>query len=67
MCAYAMQGTEDQVVDVSHGWKLHSLAKRPSQALFLEGHTHDDIESSAEYIPSLQRFLTEVFGDDAKY
>lgn len=62
-----MQGTEDQVVDVSHGRKLHSLAQRPSQALWLEGYTHDDIESSTEYIPSLRRFLTEVFGDDAKY
>ena len=62
-----MQGTSDEVVDVIHGRTLHSLAQRPSQALWLHGHTHDDIESSKEYLPALQRFMTEVFGDDLKY
>lgn len=64
---YAVQGTEDQVVDIRHGRMLHSLARNPSQPLFLEGYTHDDIESSKEYVPTLRRFMTEVFGADVKY
>ena len=62
-----MQGTEDQVVHVSHGRMVHSLAQNPSQPLFLEGYTHDDLESSNEYVPTLKRFMTEVFGEDMKY
>ena len=61
------QGTEDEVVDISHGRMLHSLAQRPSQPLFLDGYTHDDLESSNEYVPTLRRFLTEVFDGDMKY
>lgn len=62
-----MQGTADEVVDIRHGRMLHSLARRPSQPLFLQGYTHDNIEASKEYVPTLRRFMTEVFGADLTY
>ena len=49
------------MIDVCHGRTLHKLAQRPSAPLFLDGYTHDDVESSPEYLPALQRFMMEIF------
>ena len=62
-----MQGTADEVVDICHGRRLHSLARRPSQPLFLHGFTHDNIEASEEYVPTLRCFMKKVFGADVAY
>jgi hypothetical protein len=35
-----LQGTEDEVIDIRHGKRLHELAKLKSQPLWAEGHNH---------------------------
>ena len=56
-----LQGTADEVIDVCHGRTLHKLAQRASMPLFLEGYTHDDVETSPDYLPALRRFMMEIF------
>ena len=58
-----VQGSADMVIDICHGRTLHKLARRPSAPLFLEGYTHDDVECSPDYVPALQRFMSEIFPD----
>jgi hypothetical protein len=38
--ASVLQGTEDEVIDIRHGKRLHELAKLKSQPLWAEGHNH---------------------------
>ena len=38
--ALLLQGTEDEVIDIRHGKRLHELAKLKSQPLWAEGHNH---------------------------
>lgn len=38
--ASLLQGTEDEVIDIRHGKRLHELAKLKSQPLWAEGHNH---------------------------
>ena len=35
-----LQGTEDEVINIRHGKRLHELAKLKSQPLWAEGHNH---------------------------
>jgi pimeloyl-ACP methyl ester carboxylesterase len=56
-----MHGTEDEVIDVVHGRKLHSLAQHPSEPLWAEGHNHQDLEMADGYLPTLKRFMREVW------
>jgi hypothetical protein len=53
-----------QVIDVSHGRQLHTLCAYPSVPLFAPGLTHQNLELSPDYVPSLRRFLQECFGED---
>ena len=62
-CDLLPQGSDDMVIDICHGRTLHKLAQRPSAPLFLEGYTHDDVECSPDYVPALQRFMSEIFPD----
>lgn len=60
-----MHGTNDQVVGVLQGRTLHALLQRPVEPLFCTGYTHNNLESSPEYLPRLRRFLAEeCFGDE---
>ena len=56
-----IHGTSDMVIDVSHGKKLHLLCRCPSQPLWAAGKGHEDVEAHEQYVPTLQRFMTEVF------
>lgn len=57
-----MQGRQDEVIPVTHGEKLHSLAKRASRPLWDPDCGHQNLEISASYQPALERFMQEVFG-----
>lgn len=38
-----IHGTEDEVIPVSHGRRLYETARRPKQALWIEGAHHNDV------------------------
>ena len=58
------QGTNDDVVHLTHGQMLHSLAKNASTPLWARGCDHQNVELSPHFLPRLRDFLTEVFGKD---
>jgi len=57
-----MHGTSDEVIDVVCGRKLAKLCKEGlgGEHLFPEGYTHQNIEASPEYLPTLQKFIQKV-------
>lgn len=58
-----LQGTADDVIDVSHGKKLVELSKRAYEPLFIEGGTHCDLEFFSEYINHLRKFIRHLEED----
>jgi len=56
-----MHGTDDDVIDIVHGKTLHKLAKNAHPPLWAEGFTHQDLEMSEGYLPSLKSFLKAVW------
>lgn len=58
---FIMHGTEDQVIDVSHGQKLYNKLPRQYRypPYFVEGADHDDVfeRDPAEYFTRLKEFL----------
>uniref|UniRef100_A0A061QKR2 Abhydrolase domain-containing protein fam108c1-like n=1 Tax=Tetraselmis sp. GSL018 TaxID=582737 RepID=A0A061QKR2_9CHLO len=55
-----LHGTEDEVIAIEHGYKLHSLCKRPWGPLWLEGYNHQNLELSPQYLPHLRSFLAQL-------
>lgn len=56
-----IHGTQDEVIDVDHGKRLHELAKNPyPKPLWANGYTHQNISTCPEYIPHIQRFLRDL-------
>mmetsp|Transcript_46875 Transcript_46875/g.119584 ORF Transcript_46875/g.119584 Transcript_46875/m.119584 type:complete len:286 (+) Transcript_46875:487-1344(+) len=55
-----LHGTEDEVIDITHGHKLHELAPQKAAPLWLEGYNHQNLETSPEYLPHLERFLARI-------
>jgi len=58
-----IHGVEDDVVHLTHGKMLHSLAKKPSEPLWAEGCDHQNVELSPLYLPRVRSFMEEVFGE----
>jgi len=52
-----MHGTQDEVVDCSHGKQLHELSKEKYEPLWLKGAGHCNLELYPEYIKHLRKFL----------
>lgn len=59
-----LHGTEDEVIDVEHSKKLHSLCKQPAEPLWAEGCNHQNLEGCPHYLRRLRAFLAECFGED---
>lgn len=55
-----MHGTEDEVVDFSHGQQLAKLAPNASLPLWAEGYNHQNLERSPHYLPALRDFLSKL-------
>lgn len=55
-----MQGTDDDVVNISHGKHLWGLCKEKYEPLWLKGRGHCDIETSPEYLPHLRKFISAI-------
>ncbi|KAG2323729.1 hypothetical protein Bca52824_006457 [Brassica carinata] len=55
-----MQGTDDKVVDISHGKQLWELAKEKYEPLWLKGGSHCNLEMFPEYLPHLRKFIGAI-------
>jgi pimeloyl-ACP methyl ester carboxylesterase len=52
-----IHGTEDEVIDISHGQAIHSSCRNPVSPLWVEGAGHNDIELFKEYLERVKRFI----------
>ncbi|KAG7591553.1 Alpha/Beta hydrolase fold [Arabidopsis thaliana x Arabidopsis arenosa] len=55
-----IHGTDDDVVNISHGKHLWGLCKEKYEPLWLKGRGHCDIETSPEYLPHLRKFISAI-------
>ncbi|XP_051117503.1 uncharacterized protein LOC127242142 [Andrographis paniculata] len=55
-----IHGTDDDVVDCSHGKQLWELSKEKYDPLWVKGGNHCDLEFYPEYIKHLKKFVSSV-------
>ncbi|KAK1291141.1 hypothetical protein QJS10_CPB17g00393 [Acorus calamus] len=55
-----IHGTDDEVVDCSHGKRLWELSKQKYEPLWLKGGNHCNLELFPEYIKHLKKFILAV-------
>lgn len=54
-----IHGTEDEVIDLSHGMAIHEKCPKAVDPLWVEGAGHNDIEIYAAYVERLKRFIND--------
>ena len=54
------QGTDDEIVDFSHGKRLWELSKEKYEPLWVDGGGHCNLETFPEYIRHLKKFLNAM-------
>lgn len=54
------QGTDDDVVDWSHGKQLWELCKEKYEPLWVKGGNHCDLELYPQYIKHLKKFISAI-------
>lgn len=52
-----IHGTDDEVIDFSHGLAMHEAAPVTVEPLWVEGAGHNDIELYGQYIDRIRRFV----------
>jgi fermentation-respiration switch protein FrsA (DUF1100 family) len=52
-----IHGTEDEVIDFSHGLAIHERCPRRVDPLWVEGAGHNDVELYGQYLERLKKFL----------
>lgn len=55
-----IHGTNDEIVDVSHGKRLWELSKEKYDPLWIQGGGHCNLETFPEYIKYLRRFVSAM-------
>ncbi|KAF3586593.1 hypothetical protein Bca52824_062734 [Brassica carinata] len=55
-----IHGTDDKVVDISHGKQLWELSKEKYEPLWLKGGSHCNLEMFPEYLPHLRKFIGAI-------
>uniref|UniRef100_A0A8C3JN43 Peptidase S9 prolyl oligopeptidase catalytic domain-containing protein n=3 Tax=Scolopacidae TaxID=8917 RepID=A0A8C3JN43_9CHAR len=53
-----IHGTEDEVIDFSHGLTLFEHCQRPVEPLWVEGAGHNDVELYGQYLERLKQFVS---------
>ena len=53
-----IHGTEDEVIDFSHGLAIHERCPRAVEPLWVEGAGHNDVELYSQYLERLKQFIT---------
>lgn len=54
-----IHGTDDEVIDLSHGVAIHDKCQKPVDPLWVEGAGHNDVEIYSQYVERLKRFINE--------
>lgn len=52
-----IHGTEDEVIDFSHGLALFERCPKAVEPLWVEGAGHNDIELYSQYLERLRHFI----------
>ncbi|CAN6563976.1 hypothetical protein C1H46_028311 [Malus baccata] len=55
-----IHGTEDEIVDLSHGKRLWELSKEKYEPLWVKGGGHCNLETFPEYIKHLRKFINAM-------
>lgn len=53
-----IHGTDDEVIDFSHGLGIYERCSRPAEPLWVEGAGHNDVELYSQYLERLKQFIT---------
>ncbi|XP_060640917.2 alpha/beta hydrolase domain-containing protein 17A [Anolis sagrei] len=54
-----IHGTEDEVIDFSHGLALYERCPKAVEPLWVEGAGHNDIELYSQYLERLRKFIAQ--------
>ncbi|XP_043909908.1 alpha/beta hydrolase domain-containing protein 17A [Protopterus annectens] len=54
-----IHGTEDEVIDFSHGVALYERCPKAVEPLWVEGAGHNDIELYSQYLERLRKFISQ--------
>ena len=57
-----IHGTEDEVIDFSHGLAIYERAPNTADPLWVEGAGHNDVELYGQYLDRLRRFINQELG-----
>lgn len=60
-----IHGTEDEVIDFSHGLAIYERAPNTADPLWVEGAGHNDVELYGQYLDRLRRFISLELGTTA--
>lgn len=52
-----IHGTEDEVIDFSHGLAIYERCPRRVEPLWVDGAGHNDVELYGQYLERLKQFL----------
>lgn len=52
-----IHGTEDEVIDFSHGLTIYERCPRTVEPLWVEGAGHNDVELYGQYLERLKQFI----------
>ncbi|XP_058987202.1 alpha/beta hydrolase domain-containing protein 17C isoform X2 [Musca domestica] len=53
-----IHGTEDEVIDFSHGIGIYERCPKAVEPLWVEGAGHNDVELHPQYFERLKKFLS---------
>ena len=53
-----IHGTEDEVIDFSHGLAIYERCPRKVEPLWVEGAGHNDVELYGQYLERLKQFIS---------
>ena len=54
-----IHGTDDEVIEISHGIAIHEKCQKPAEPLWVEGAGHNDVEIYSQYVERLKKFVNE--------
>ena len=57
-----IHGTDDEVIDFSHGLTIYERAPRTVEPLWVEGAGHNDVELYGQYLDRLRKFIQQDIG-----
>ncbi|KAK2721493.1 alpha/beta hydrolase domain-containing protein 17B-like [Artemia franciscana] len=58
-----IHGTEDEVINFSHGLEIHSKCPKAVEPLWVEGAGHNDVELYSQYLERLKQFVSTELGN----